>query len=139
MAVTSTPIYAQKVQSWAAQVLPADTTTKKTIVTAGANGTQLSSLTITSTDTAAQNMIFWLFDGTTSHQLAYIAIPANSGNTAAAAPVDVFRSLFFPGMQLDPFGNKVLNLPSGWTLQGSMVATITAAKVVEVIAQGGDY
>ena len=140
MAVTSTPIYAQKIQSWAYQFVNATSTTKTAIAAAGSNGSQVTSMTIASTDTAAQNIIFYLYDGTTYHQLCEINVPANSGNASnATGPVDVFRNLFFPGLQLDPFGNKVLNIPSGWKLYGSMVVAVTAAKAIDVVAQGGDY
>lgn len=140
MAVTSTPIFAQTIKAWATQFTPATATTITTIATGGANGSQITSLTIASTDTAVKNIIFYLNDGTVNHQLGYINIPANSGNASLATPpVDAFRNVYFPGMQIDAMGNKVFNLPAGWSLNGAMVATITAAKVVEVVAQGGDY
>lgn len=140
MATTSTPIYAQKIQAWATQFVNATSTTKTAIVAGGTNGSQVTSITIASTDTAAQNIIFYLYDGSVYHQMCEILIPASSGNASAATgPIDAFRNLFFPGLQLDPFGNKVLNIPSGWTLYGSMVGAVTTAKAIDVIAQGGDY
>jgi hypothetical protein len=140
MATTSTPIYAQKIQSWAYQFLPATTTTKTVIVAGGANGSQVTSLTFHSTDTAAMNMALSLYDGTTYYQLCVINIPAASGNASLATPpIDAFRNPYFVGLQFDPFGNKVLNVPSGWSLVGAMLVTITTAKVVNALAQGGDY
>ena len=138
MAVTATPIYAQKIQSWAYAFLPAVTTTKETIVSAGSNGSQVTSLFITSND-SAQSMQFYLYDGTTYHNLAYIAITANAGTAALTQPVDAFRNVYFAGLQLDPFGNKVLNIPSGWSLVASMIAAVNTGKQIDVIAQGGDY
>ena len=140
MSVTATPIYAQKIQAWAYQFVNATSTTKTAIVAAGSNGSQITSMTIASTDTAAQNIIFYLYDGTVYHQLCEINIPANSGNASAATgPIDVFRNLYFPGLQFDAMGNKVLNIPSGWTLYVSMVAAVTTAKAIDVVAMGGDY
>lgn len=141
MAVTATPIYAQKVQAWAYQFVNATSTTKEIIAAAGSNGSQVTSITVASTDSAAQNIIFYLYDGSVYHQLCEISIPANSGNTSnTTGPVDVFRNVYAPGLQLDPFGNKVLNIPSGWTLYASMVAAVTSGShAIDVIAQGGDY
>ena len=140
MAVTATPIYAQKIQAWAYQFVNATSTTKTAIVAAGSNGSQITSMTIASTDTAAQNIIFYLYDGSVYHQLCEINIPASSGNASlATGPIDVFRNLYFPGLQFDAMGNKVLNIPSGWTLYGSMVVAVTTAKAIDVVAMGGDY
>lgn len=140
MAVTATPIFAQTIKSWATQFVNATSTTKTLIAAGGTNGSQITSLTLTSTDTAIMNMLFFLYDGTTYHQLMEINIPANSGNGSnATPPIDAFRSAYCPGLQLDAMGNKVLNIPNGWSLYGSMVTAVTAAKAVEAIAQGGDY
>ena len=140
MAVTATPIFAQTIKAWGTQFVNATSTTKTLIVTGGANGSQVTSLTIASTDTSAQNIIFYLYDGTTYRQLCEINIPANSGNASlATAPIDCFRNYYFIGSQLDAMGNKVLNVPNGWSLYGSMVAAVTAAKTIDVVAQGGDY
>ena len=140
MAVTATPIFAQKIQAWAYQFVNATSTTKTSIAAAGSNGSQVTSLTIASTDTSSQNIILYLYDGTVYHQLCEINIPASSGNASLATPpIDVFRNLYFPGLQLDAMGNKVMNIPSGWSLYGSMVAAVTSGKAIDVVAQGGDY
>jgi hypothetical protein len=140
MAVTATPIFAQTIKSWATQFVTATSTTKTLIAAGGTNGSQITSLTLSSTDTAAMNMLFFLYDGTTYHQLMEINIPANSGNASnATPPVDAFRNNYAAGLQVDAMGNKILNLPTGWSLYGSMAVAITAAKAVEAIAQGGDY
>lgn len=140
MAVTSTPIFAQTLKAWGANITPANTTANVTIVTGGTDGSQVTSLVVATTDTAVSNIVFSLFDGTNYYQLGYINIPANSGNASlTSAPVDVFRNMFFPGIQVDAVGNKSLIVPAGWSLVGRMIATITATKTLSVVAQGGDY
>lgn len=140
MAVTATPIFAQTIKAWAFQFVNATSTTKTTIASGGTNGSQMTSLTIASTDTAAQNIIFYLYDGTTYHQMAEINVPALSGAASLATPpIDVFRNAYFPGLQIDAMGNKVLNIPNTWSLVASMVAAVTTAKAIDVLGQGGDY
>lgn len=140
MAVTNTPVFPQKIQCWAVQILPADTTVAKTIVAGGANGSVIESINVSNTDAAvAYSLQFFMFDGTTNHLLATLNIPLSSGNTSAAGAVDVLRSGLMPGVVLDSNGNYSLNVPSGFTLKAAVTVTVTAAKVVDVVAAGSDF
>lgn len=140
MALTPTPGYPQKIQCWAVQILPADTTTIKTIVTAGANGSVIESLNISNTDAGvAYTLQLYMNDGSTNHLLCSVNIPLSSGNTTAAPAVDVLRSGLVPGVILDANGNYVLNVPSGFIFKAAVTVTVTAAKVVDVVAMGSDF
>lgn len=139
MAGTATPIFPQTVKNYVAQILPADTTTVKTLVTGAANGTKIEALTIASTDTAARDVVLVLTVSAVVYILATIAIPANSGNTNALPAIDVLRSAQIPGLSFDSNGNKMLYVASGAVLGIKAATTVTAAKEIDVYAYGGDF
>lgn len=139
MTGTATPIFPQTVKSYTAQVLPADTTTKKTLVTGATNGTKIESITVASTDTAARDLQLWLTVSAVDYLLATVSIPANSGNTNALPAVDILRSAQWPGLSYDASGNKMFYIASGAVLKIATLATVTAAKEIDAVASGGDF
>lgn len=146
MAGTSTPIFPQTIKNYAVQILPADTTALKTVVTGATNGTKVEMINISSTDTAARDVQFFLNDGTTSYLLCTLPIPANSGNTNALLAQGLLASLtgtfpYLPFFQfpLDSNGNRYVYVASGWTLKAAVLTTVTAAKAISIVAQAGDF
>ena len=139
MAVTSTPIFPQTIQNWAVQILPADTTTKKTLVTGGANGTKIEAINVASDDTASKNLQFYLSDGATDYLLTWVAIAATSGFTTTVPSVAPLQSTQFPLNWFDANGNKCYMLKSGWSLKVAVSATMTTAKTMHITAIGSDF
>lgn len=139
MAVTSTPIFLQTPKTYIKQILPADTTTKLTLATAGANGSKIDAINISSTDTAARDLFLYVNDGSTDAPLGVMSIPANSGNTNALAAIDALNHAQIPGLAVDSNGNKCLILQATYTLKISSGATVTAAKAITATAFGGDF
>jgi len=139
MAVVSTPIFPQVVKTGVAQILPADTTTFKTLVTADADGTRIDNIFVTSTDTSAKDLQFVVTISAVDYIIGTLSIPANSGNTNALPIIGVFQSTQFAGLAVDVNGNRVLFLGSGAVLKVKALSSVTAAKVISVIAQCGDY
>ena len=139
MAVTATPIFPQTVKSNVAQILPADTTTKKTLVTGGTNGSKVESITVASTDTTTRDLQFWMTISAVDYLLATVNIPVNSGNTNAIPAVDILRSAQWPGLSYDAMGNKILYVANGAVLKVACTTTVTAAKEIDVLASGGDF
>lgn len=139
MAVSNVAIYPQTIQTWAVQILPADTNTKKTLITSGTNGSFLEMLSVSNTDTNPYTVNIYINDGATDHLLSTINIPASSGNTTAAPAVDVLRSGQIPGLIYDTNGNQVLPLKAGYLLKVASTTTVTAAKILDFIAVGSDF
>lgn len=140
MAVTATPIYPQTVKNAVVSFVNADGTTVKTVLAGGTNGTQITAITVSSTDSANRDIKFWLTVGGTDYLLCTVQIPINSGNTNAIAPVDIFRSTMVPGLAFDALGNRVLHLSSTSTLRASMGSAVTAATTVSVVVtSAGDF
>lgn len=139
MAVTSTPVFVQTPKCYAQQFTIADTTTKKTLVTAGTNGTKIDSITVQSNDTTARDFQLFVNDGTTDYWLATVSIPVNSGGTNAIPTVDYLNHGQCCNFPLDSAGNRTILLMAGWSLKFAAGATLTTAKAINIFATGGDY
>lgn len=144
MATSSTPIFPVVIQNSAMTWVAADATTVKTIVTAGANGTKIESVTIASTDTTLANMQFWLSDGITNYLIGTIPIPATAGFIPTAFSLNIFTAAnisYVPYLQLpsDSNGNRYLYLKSGWSLKAGTLMPVTTAKTVYATSQSADF
>lgn len=139
MATTATPIFPQTIQNYAVQILPADTTTVKTLATGGTNGTKIDWINIASSDTAARDLQIWLSDGTTNHLLTTLSVAITAGFTNTITPVALFVNSQSPFLSFDSSGNKFLYLKSGWSLKAGVLTAVTAAKAIYITAQGEDF
>jgi hypothetical protein len=140
MAGTATPIYPQTIKNWAVQILPADTTTIKTLVTGGTNGSVVEWLNVTSTDSANKDLLWYLNDGTTNYLISTQNTPLNAGNTnAVAAVASLNNTTLFSSVPFNNSGNKFIYVANGWSLRVSAGAAVTAARVINIVAHGGDY
>lgn len=134
----SAPMLPQAVNSGAVQILPADTTTLKTVVTAGANGTKVVSVNAASNDTAARVLILWRTRAGVDYAIGSTAIPITAGRDAAGIVPPVDLLLIVASLAVDNDGQKYLLLKSGDTLRVSSTSTITAAKQIDVTSDAAD-
>lgn len=111
-----------------------DTTTKKTIVTGattgGAAGSRVDSIMCSTNDTAAVNLAFYLGIGGTDYYIGNVAVALGSGYTTKAR-IEAMTTLS-PTL-------GYLVVPNGATLKCNCVATMTTAKVTDVVPMGGDF
>ena len=137
MAAGTTPIFLATVATAASTILPADTTTAKTIVTAGADGARVMALSATTDDTAPIDYsVYVQRNGAgTDYLLGSVSVPAGAGNTSAVAAVDLFDPSKLKGLDLD----GTLPLGSTDVLKVAARTTITAAKTTYIVALYGDY
>lgn len=139
MANSNVPMFIQTIQGWLAQILPADTTALKTLITAGAQGSRLNSLILSSTDTTARDIQFWLTRSATNYLIGTVNIPVSAGNTNAAPSVNILGNLQIPGLAFDANGNPYVDLKAADVLSIACLTTVTAAKAVSAIGCGGDF
>ena len=139
MAVSFQPIFVQAPKAGVAAFVNADGTAKKTVVTAGANGTKVTAVTAASTDTSARVIALWLTRSATSYLVTSAQVAVASGSDGTTPTTDLLGSTLWPGMSVDGSGQRYLLLQSGDTLQASMVVAVTAVKEVDVTAVYGDY
>jgi hypothetical protein len=139
MAVTATPIFPQAPKVYTAQILPADTTSKKTLCAGGTNGTRIDALNIASTDTSNRDIQLWMNNGSIDLLLTTLQIPLNAGNANNVAAVDGMRQANFPGLSYDANGNPTILVPNGYTLKIACTGTVTAAKEIDAVATASDF
>lgn len=136
MAVNTNPIFLASRQCWAAELDNADGTTPATLATAGTNGLVIEAISATSTDTAAVELDLSVTDGTNTWVVGSVSVPAGSGTDGGTtAAVDLLQQTDLPWLRDD----LTIALASGWSLKVGAHAAITAAKVVHVVAFGGEY
>lgn len=138
MAVTSTPVFEQAINVLPVQILAADNQTYKTAFTAGANGSKIESMIVTSNDTSARDITINITRSATNYQLAQISIPITAGYLNTAPCVNILQHAQFPGLAYDANGNKYLLLKSGDTLTVNAPVSLTAAKAFTIFTSGGD-
>lgn len=145
MAVTSTPAFAQSIAVGNAKIIPADTTTLKTVITAGANGSLIDSIVVSSDDGSAKDVQFWTNTGGVDYLLFTVQIPANSGFTSSVSiksALDDQRagatSAPLGWYTLDSNGNKLLRLAAGEILKAKVLTAVTAAKTIYIRASGAN-
>jgi hypothetical protein len=140
MAVTSTPAFPQSPKNYKVQILPADTSTLKTLVTGGANGTKIVNITVASTDTSARDVQFGITTGGTFFPIGTVTIPITAGTIAATAAINLMATTLAPSLPLDSDGNPFILLSSASdTLQVKSLTTVTAAKELDITAFGADF
>ena len=142
MPVTSTPAFSQGINVGVSKIVTADTTTLKTVFTAGANGSLIDSILVSSDDTSSRDLQIWTTISSVDYLLATISIPANAGFTSGASIISILDHVRFgstTGLQiLDPNGNKLLRLKAGEILKVKVLITVTAAKTIYIRASGAD-
>lgn len=120
-------------------LLPADTTTYKTLYTAGANDAVVKGLNAVSTDTAARNLVLVVNNGSADFMLGVVNIPITAGDTGAIASVDLLASALIPSLPLDQNGKRVLPMQSGHILKVGVLVAVTANKQIDVTAVVEEY
>lgn len=131
MAANTSPIFTLTPVNAGMQFTSADTTTKKSLYTAGANGGRIDAILVSTNDSAAVNLAFYLNDGVTDFYIGVVAIPSGSGYTT------IVRMDALP--LLAPTNIKALVLKNGYILKAACLATMTAAKVTDLVVIGGDF
>lgn len=131
MAANVAPIFVKNPSAGTPAVFAAaDTTTKKSLYTAGAEGARLDAIYCSSNDTAAINLEFHITIGGTDYYIGVVNIPISAGY-GAVVKVDAVTTLA-PLL-------AYLVLPASGILKANCLVTMTAAKVCTVVPQGGDY
>jgi hypothetical protein len=131
--------FTQSLKLTGVKILPADTTTLKTLFTAGANDSVVKAINVQSTDTAARVVNLYVNDGTTDFLVGAVNIPLNSGNTGAVAAIDLLGGTLLPSLPYDSNGKRVLPLPAGYVLKVSSQTTVTSAREITVVCMSEDY
>lgn len=140
MAAGTSPIFVDNRKVACVQILPADTTTLKTVFTAGADGSRVMAVNAVTDDTAANivGLYVQIAGAGTNYPLGVKSVTARSGDPTGASALASVNVLDLAAMpSLDPDGS--LALGAGDVLKAGVQATVTAAKTVTLCAFAGDY
>jgi len=143
VAVSNTAVFPQTPKRGMVQVANADGTTKKTVVTAGANGSKIVAVTAASDDTGNRTFNIYVTRSGTSYLLGTVTIPTLAGTDGSAPGIDILgggTTNQIPGLPVDNDGQRYILLESGDTLQAALTTgAVTAAKTVHLSAVYADF
>lgn len=117
-------------------------TTEKDLVSSAAYDRRLYSISAVNTDVTARVMNIKLKDATRSYLIYTVNIPANSGNTTALTPEDIFRdSMSDPVFQktYEPDQGFYFNLPAGWAVTGTLTSAPAIGSTITVTSKADTY
>ncbi len=129
MANTS-PIFPLTPKTSPATIVNADSTTKKTLFTAGANGSKLDAVKVLSDDTATVTLSFYATKSGTDYLIGTVAISPGTGVTAGTSPADALEYIN---------DGYALAIEAGVIIKVTASAAVTSGKTVTVIAHSGDF
>lgn len=139
MANSNVPMFIQTIQGWPLQLNNGSGTTAATILTAGVNGSRLTALIATSTDTASRDVQLSLLRSATTYILGTINLPITAGDINSVPTVNLLGSSQLPGICFDSNGNPYMDFKAGDVLQAQMLVSITSGKLVNILGYGGDF
>ena len=131
--------FTQNIKAPCVALTSANTTAFSTLYTASSDGAVVKSIVASTNDTTAVNLVVVVNNGSADFVLGTVNLPINSGYTGAIASVDVLGSSLIPGLPKDINNRSVLPLPSGHVLKVGCLATMTAAKTTNVLANVEEY
>jgi hypothetical protein len=133
------PTFVKQPTNGKVKIVNADGQTQKTVYTAGANGSKITALVASSTDTSGVDVQVSITNGGTSYPIGTVNVYAGAGNSGTTNAVNLLNLNNMPGLPVDSDGQPYLLLISGDTLTLSALTTVTSAKQIAVSAIGGDF
>lgn len=135
MANTSVAFQIQPLNGTPVTFTSADTTSEKTVWTAGANGSLIDSIAVTSDDTSAVILVLSINNLTTSYKIGELSIPAGAGTDGSTPAVNLLSQTAMPFLQR----NGGLPIQGTYKLNVNAKVTMTAAKTLTITPIGGNY
>lgn len=119
----------------------ADSTTPKTVFTAGANDSDLLGLIAATNDTAAVVVRVAIKRSSVEYILSTISVPisAGYGSTGLVPAIDLLNSSMMPGLTVNSAGKRYIPCKSGDTIEVSPLNAVTAGRTLYISAFGQDY
>lgn len=109
-----------------------------TCFTAGAYGAIVESLVVSTTSTAAVNLLFYIYRGSTVIPIGVVNVPLSSGNLGTVANCDALlgSGITLLGLPVNNQGKRFISLEASDLLKWVPLATVTGD--VHVTATGFD-
>lgn len=114
--------------------------TYKTVYTAGAQGSIVKGVVVTSNDASVAHLLTCqLNNGSTGYTIGAVNIPVSSGFLAAAPPVNFLSPVNIPGLPIDNNGNPFFYLPPSSLLKCTFATNLTSSDLINIVAVGADF
>lgn len=145
MAVTATPVYIQNPKITPQSFVQGTDSagTYKTVFTAGANGSKVTAVMVTTNDGSASHpLTLAVTRSAVTYPIITYTLPINSGGDGSTSGIDLLNggpSSLLAGLPIDNDGQKYIFLESGDTLQVTFATALTAGKSIWAIAVGGNF
>jgi hypothetical protein len=123
----------------AVTIVPADTTTKKTLWTAGSEGGKVTMINSSSDDTATKDLQLWLSLSGVDYLLGTKTIPITAGFITGTPSFNWLDGIQIPSIPIDRDGQRYLFVPPSGILKVGATATVTTAKTHYITAFGLNY
>lgn len=105
-----------------------DGTSRKILLSANSD-TRIYSIMGTCSDVTARPIQLYLSDGITDYLAYTINIPANAGFVTNVNPVDIMLDTLGSSLMRHSYDSSdcyYLTIPSGWSLKGNLISTISS-------------
>lgn len=135
MSANTNPIFINKANNQEATFVNADGTTAKDLIVAGADGTKINGIAVTSDDTSARVLQLLVHDGSTAYLVGSVNVPTLAGTDGTTPGIELLSATLMPW--LDSEGGFFI--PSGYKIQVKPTVAVTAAKTVTIVGFGGNY
>lgn len=129
------PIFPDVIKNAALDIEAGDTTTTQVLVTAGAGGSRINNISVTSDDTSDVVLNVFYYDGTTDYLIGAVNIPTLSGTDGTILPVSLLTQALMPFLGDD----LSYYLEATDSIRVAAQTTVTAAKKISLVATYGDY
>ena len=137
--MATAPIFVGTPKNGKVQIVAADASANKTVVTVGTNGSKIISLNLQSDDTSARDVRVSIVNGGTTYPLGVVTVPIGAGASGTVPSVNALDLSKIPGLPIDTDGNPFVLLITGDTFVVNALTTVTAAKTITAIAIYGDF
>lgn len=134
MAANTVPIFPKTPQNAAITFVPADGTTKKTLVTAGADGARFDLAAAVNTSVSDVSFNMYANDGANDYPLGVFTVAAYAGTSSGGPATKVLDPTIFPW--LDASG--AMWLKTGWSVKVAPTSAMTTGQV-SFVSFSGDY
>lgn len=113
-------------------------TNQLTLLSSSIYDRRIYGISALSTDGTGRSLEIRLRNGANTYLVYVVGVFANSGNTTAIAPIDIFSSNLTLGLfykQYDPDGSYYFNIPSGWSITGRLTGSTSGLIVIKITGE----
>ncbi len=144
MAVTATPVFPQTPKITPQNFIQGTDSagTYKTIHTAGANGSKITGINVTTDDSVTHVLTLVLTRSATNYVIGAYTLPAASGTDGSTASANMLSggpSNLILGLPVDNDGQSYLFLENNDTLKLTFATALSSSKRIDVVAVATDF